>query len=161
MNNILTVEEAIKVSKNLKEQNKQIVLTGGCFDILHVGHIKLLEKAKEKGDYLFVLIESDHKIREIKGNNRPIHTQEERAYMISTIQYVDYVVCLPYLQTNAQYDELIQKLSPSTIAVTKGDTGIENKKRQARIIGANIAEVIQYIPQKSTSAVIKILEAEQ
>lgn len=159
MRKILSLTDAVKTAKTLQTNKKQVVVTGGCFDILHIGHIKLLENAKQQGDSLFVFLESDEKIRQLKGTGRPLHTQEERAEMLAALTAVDYVVCLPFFSSNDEYDKLVSSIHPQIIAVTKGDKGIANKQRQATTIGAQLAEVVEYIPHKSTSAALtKLLE---
>lgn len=158
---ILSIQEAAAVSKKLRESNKRVVLTGGCFDILHIGHSMLLERAKAAGDMLFVLLEPDKKIAEIKGPQRPFQTQKERAYMLSSLRFVDYVVLLPYFSSNEDYDKAVTAIHPDILAVTKGDKGLKDKKRQARNIGAIVSEVIEYIPNRSTSAALKTLLKEK
>lgn len=160
MKNILTIEEAIKTSKLLKSEGKKIVLTGGCFDILHPGHISLLKGAKEAGNVLFVMLESDEKIREIKGQNRPVHNQKERAFMLSSIKHVDYVILLPNFKEDKKYDDFICSLKPDIIATTDNDPNIEHKKRQAELVCGIIAKVTRYIPYKSSSRLVSILESE-
>ncbi len=71
------------------------VLVGGCFDLLHFGHIKFLEEAKKSGDYLVVALESDENVRRTKGETRPIHTQEQRKAMLESLTCVDEVIMLP------------------------------------------------------------------
>ena len=77
---------------------KNIVLVGGCFDIVHLGHLIFLEKAKAKGDILIVLLESDENIRKNKGQNRPINNQEDRALFLSKLKMVDKLDILQSLQ---------------------------------------------------------------
>lgn len=91
---IKTKEEIEIIVENLRKKNPnlKIVTTNGSFDILHSAHINLLEKAKEQGDILFVLINSDSSIRRFKGNTRPIIPQDERARMLEAIQYTDYII---------------------------------------------------------------------
>ncbi len=155
MNKILNLIEATMLSKKLHQENQKIVLVGGCFDILHVGHFSLFEHAKKEGDILVVLLENDDKIKKTKGLKRPLHTQNERAYMISLIRPVDFVVLLPFLETNNQYDEVIKKIRPDIIATTKDDPNIIHKKRQAEKIGIIVKEVISYIPEKSSTNILK------
>ncbi|HOK79862.1 MAG TPA: D-glycero-beta-D-manno-heptose 1-phosphate adenylyltransferase [bacterium] len=81
-----------KIVKNLKIQKKKIVFTNGCFDILHAGHLHLLEKAKKKGDILIVGLNSDESVRKLKGSNRPIISEKDRAYLLSGLSCVDYCV---------------------------------------------------------------------
>lgn len=158
--NILTPDEAIKESNLLKIQGKKIGLAGGCFDILHGGHVEFLKKAKEKVDVLFVLLESDEAIKMLKGNNRPINDQQTRATILSAIRYVDYVVTLVQICTNDQYDDIIQKLNPVLIATTQGDKNIEHKKRQAKLTGADLIEVMPRKLDQSTSKIAQLLSEE-
>lgn len=160
MKNILNINEATKLAKDLQTQKKKIVLVGGCFDILHTGHIALLKKAKQKGDILFVLIESDRKIKDSKGDTRPVHNQKDRAEMIASIRYVDYVIVLPYLTNNQQYDNLIASLHPDIIATTVSDPEAIHKKRQAKQVGATLMYVTKKIPNISTTRLIEVLQKE-
>ncbi len=84
-------DELIKIAERLREEGKRIVFTNGCFDLLHVGHIRLLRKAKELGDILIVGLNSDSSARKIKGVERPIVPQDERAEVLSALEMVDYV----------------------------------------------------------------------
>ena len=93
MNSKISSENEIAgISRQLKKQGKIIVTTNGSFDILHSAHINLLEKAKQQGNILIVLVNSDDSIKKFKGASRPIIPQDERAYMLSALQSVDYVV---------------------------------------------------------------------
>ena len=76
--------------KNIK--HNKIVLTSGCFDILHVGHLKTLKLAKELGDILIVCLSNDEQIKKLKGNNRPINSYIDRINLFKTIDYVDYII---------------------------------------------------------------------
>jgi rfaE bifunctional protein nucleotidyltransferase chain/domain len=140
----------------IKSKNK-IVLVGGCFDVLHLGHIIFLEKAKKMGDKLIVLLESDENIRKNKGNNRPINNQENRAKMLLSLKVVDKVVKLPEMKTNEDYLALIKKIKPSVIAITDGDERVFQKKEQAKLIGAKVVEVTKQIPYQSTSRIVEII----
>ncbi|OGJ15848.1 hypothetical protein A3K73_01635 [Candidatus Pacearchaeota archaeon RBG_13_36_9] len=91
-NKIKTAEEIEKISEELRKQNKVIVTTNGCFDILHVGHIHLFEQAKKLGDVLIVLLNSDDSVKKLKGEKRPIVPQEQRAKIIAALEDVNYVV---------------------------------------------------------------------
>lgn len=157
MNNILNIEQAIKTAQRLHKQNKSIVLVGGCFDILHVGHIALLEEAKKKGDILFVLLESDETVKNRKGNSRPLQTQEERARILSSLYFVDYVVLLPNRLTDKNYDDLVIGIKPAIIATTKGDLQRKHKERQARLINSVVIDVIEQVPNTSSSRLAKIV----
>lgn len=157
MNKIVDVEFAEKISKRLRKENKIVVVSGGCFDILHIGHIKFLEKAKKEGDFLFILLESDKTVKKIKGDKRPINSQEDRALILSSISFVDYVVKLPQMKTNNDYDNLIIKINPNVIATTKNDPQVVHNKRQAEKINAKVSFVTNRIKNKSTSRLAEII----
>jgi FAD synthetase len=159
MNRIINIKEAISLSKKLRSSEKTIVLTGGCFDVIHLGHIKFLEAAKKAGDVLLVFIESDESVRRIKGDKRPIHNQDERAEVLAGVRFVDYVIKIPFLQSNDDYDKLVTRLNPTVIAITKGSSALEHSKRQAKKIGAELVQVIGHISEKSTTRIAqKILD---
>lgn len=151
---ILSINQALKIAQDLHNQSKSIVLVGGCFDILHIGHINFLEKAKKKGDYLFVFLESDQKIKKIKGNQRPIFNQEQRAKILSSLKFVDFIILLPFFSKNINYDNLILKLKPDVIALTKNHSSLKYIKKQAKTISAKIAIVNEIIPNISTTHTI-------
>lgn len=158
MNRILNEENAVKISKKLKRENKKIVLAGGCFDILHIGHIKFLNAAKKTGDVLFILLESDENVARYKGKNRPINTQNDRSLVLSSLRSVDFVVNLTNIKTNEDYDKLIMRLKPDIIAATKKSEQIIHIQRQAKLIGAEIALVVNRISDKSTTNLARIIE---
>ena len=132
-------------------------MVGGCFDILHLGHVIFLEKAKKLGDKLVVLLESDENINKNKGNNRPLNKQENRAKMLMSLKVVDRVIKLPEMKTDEEYLALIKKLKPSVIAVTGGDKRIFQKRKQAKIVGARLVKVTKQIPYQSTSRIVEII----
>lgn len=134
---------------------KKIVLVGGCFDILHPGHVIFLEKAKKLGDKLIVLLESDQKVKILKGPNRPIHTQIDRAKVLSALKCVDQVISLPFMSEQAQYDKLIAKIKPDIIASTKGNLDNHHKQRSAKLTGAKFKQVCDVIKKYSTSGLLK------
>ena len=134
------------------------VLVGGCFDLIHFGHIVFLEEAKKQGDYLVVALESDENVKKYKGENRPIHTQKERAAMLRSLKMVDEVVELKQLNSDKEYFDFVKKVKPAVIAITKGDPQTENKEKQAGLIGAKVVVVTPRLEPHSTSRLVKILE---
>lgn len=104
--NILTLQQAKQWRDNIKNNNKTIIITNGCFDILHRGHISYLNEAKKYADYLLVLLNSDQSIKRLKGQNRPIITQNDRAYNISNLKAVDKVVIFNNKNCSNQIDIL-------------------------------------------------------
>ncbi len=111
----MTVEEVLEIIEPLRD-SKVIVFTNGCFDILHAGHVSYLEEAKSLGDILIVGLNSDDSVRRIKGDKRPIIPQEERAYILSRLKPVDYVVIFE----EDTPENLIKKIKPH-ILVKGGD----------------------------------------
>lgn len=157
MEKIVTVQQAIQIAEKLHKEAKRVVLAGGCFDILHIGHIIFLEKAKAAGDNLFVLLESDQSIRKLKGANRPINNQEDRAKILAALESVDYVVLLPPHLKDEDYDHTIIQLKPAIIATTQGDLQRKQKARQAALINCKIIEVTGFIRDQSTTQLVKLL----
>ncbi|HVT01287.1 MAG TPA: adenylyltransferase/cytidyltransferase family protein [Patescibacteria group bacterium] len=148
---ILNLQELDKVKNHV---NQKLVLAGGCFDILHTGHIEFLKKAKERGDILVVILEGDQKIKELKGNNRPINTQEDRATILSNLSMVDYVIPLPYMENDQSYEALVKMIQPDIIALTAGAPIFEWEKRYVKAQNAKIVEVIKPIKDYSTTNII-------
>src|SRR3712207_6332329 len=103
---ILSQDELLLERERLRGAGKRLVFTNGCFDILHVGHVRYLEAARREGDALVVAINSDASVRELKGKGRPIMTEAERAEMLAALVMVDYVTVFDSLSPRS----LIAKL---------------------------------------------------
>jgi len=135
----------------LRSKGKKVVFTNGCFDILHYGHAKYLERAKDKGDILVVALNSDASVRKIKGRNRPVVGQLFRARMVAALESVDYVVIFGE-ETPLK---IIKTLKPDVL-VKGGDW------RKAQIVGADFVArrggkvySIKFVPGFSTTKVIE------
>ena len=126
------------------------VAISGCFDILHIGHIRFIEAARKKGDLLVVLLESDDFIAKYKMR-KPFHNQAERAELLSHIREVDVVVLLPFMTKELMYIDMWKKVSPAIIALTAGDTYLNEKIAQGTEVGAKVVEVTPLIKGKSTT----------
>lgn len=137
-------------------KSKKIVLVGGCFDILHFGHISFLKKAKSLGDYLMVALESDKNIKRLKGKNRPFNNQKQRKEFLESLRFVDEVIILKDYMTNNDYMDLVKKIKPSIIAITKGDPIKKLKEKQAEGVGAKVIK-IKKIPFISSSILSKFI----
>jgi len=148
---IITRPEAEKIVRSLNAENKSVVFTNGCFDILHVGHLELLEKAKSFGDVLIVGMNSDSSVKQIKGPGRPILTEQDRARLLAAIEMVDYVV----LFDEETPFELLRQIKPNILV--KGED-----YKPDEIVGRDIVDEVKIIPfvrGKSTSSIIdKILD---
>jgi D-beta-D-heptose 7-phosphate kinase / D-beta-D-heptose 1-phosphate adenosyltransferase len=140
-------DEISSIVNSLKNKNKKIVFTNGCFDILHSGHVKYLEEAKSFGDILILGLNSDTSTQRLKGKNRPINTQIDRAYILASLEVVDYVVIF---DEDTPLD-LINIIKPD-ILVKGGD--YQGKK----IVGQNVAKelkLVKFVDGKSTSKIIR------
>jgi len=89
---VKSLNAILKIIPTLRRRNKKIVFTNGCFDLMHLGHAKYLEEARQKGDVLIVAVNSDSSVKKIKGDKRPILGQEHRMSMVAALESVDYVV---------------------------------------------------------------------
>lgn len=138
---------------------KKIVLVGGCFDLLHFGHISFLKEAKSHGDRLVVALESDESVKKMKGDARPIHSQAQRKEMLEALLFVDEVISLPPMHGDRDYFEMVRDVKPSVIAITEGDPLMVNKSKQAKEIRAELV-VIPKIHTPSTSQLAKLLGLE-
>ena len=155
MSNIKTIEELVEIRNELRKQNKKVVFTNGCFDLIHAGHIDYLTKAKTFGDILIVALNSDASVKRIKGAKRPIVPFKERSFVIANIKAVDFV-------TRFEEDtpfETIKRLIPD-ILIKGADWKIDD------IVGKDIVEdaggkveTIQFVNFQSTTNIINsILE---
>src|SRR3954470_24902960 len=88
---IHSLEELLRVRASLRAEGRRLVFTNGCFDILHVGHVRYLAKARALGDALLVAINSDRSVRALKGTNRPVMNEAERAEILAALEAVDFV----------------------------------------------------------------------
>jgi len=131
VNNILTpkndLSEIKEIVADLKQKNKKIILTSGCFDLLHYGHLELFYHAKEKGDVLIVLVSIDEDIRAIKGDKRPIQGEMDRAKLVNGFKPVDYVI----LHAGDIFFELLKTIHPYKIV--KGSDYKKHKEHIAQI----------------------------
>lgn len=146
-------EELQKIIKDLKANGKRVVFTNGCFDLLHIGHIRYLEKAKTLGDILVVGVNSDHSVRNLKGPGRPILPEEERAEILSGLNCVDYITIFD----KPDPLELISSLRPH-ILVKGGDWTKETT------IGREVVErsggevvILPFVEGTSTSNLIETI----
>ena len=154
MGKVIQTGELSQNIVSLKISGKRIVLVGGCFDVLHPGHVIFLQKAKECGDILIVFLESDEKVKELKGIKRPVHTSKERALILSTLSMVDYVVMLPFMKETSEYDKLVERVKPDVIAATKGDVNTDYHQRSAKLVGAEFKFVTNIIGNHSSSKIV-------
>src|ERR671932_217513 len=104
---ILSIAELHKERARLQEEGKRLVFTNGCFDILHVGHVRYLQSARELGDALLVAVNSDRSVRALKGEGRPVMNEGERAEMLAALSPVDFVTVFDEESPRALIAELL------------------------------------------------------
>lgn len=152
---IKTIEELKEIIENLKNQNKIIITTNGVFDILHLGHVKYLQEAKKLGDVLIVAINSDSSTKQIKGPKRPINNQEERAKVLSALEFVDYIVIF----NETDPIKILSEIKPNT-HVKGGDYNI-NQIIEKEIVEKNNGRIV-LIPEikgfSTTDLINKIIK---
>ncbi|MFC1496774.1 D-glycero-beta-D-manno-heptose-7-phosphate kinase [Candidatus Margulisiibacteriota bacterium] len=142
--------EITKIIKRLKIQGKKIVFTNGCFDILHLGHVRYLREAKKLGDALIVGLNSDSSVRKLKGNKRPLVTEMERAEVVASLECVDYISIFSELRP----DNLIRIVKPN-IHVKGGDYKFTDLPEAAliRSLGGKIV-IIPPVKGRSTTNIV-------
>ena len=147
---IIDREKLEALSKRLKDAGKRIVSTNGCFDILHVGHVRILEQAREFGDVLVVGINSDASVRALKGEKRPINAELDRAEVLAALKSVDYVTIFGE-QTPVEFLKLLQP----HIHVKGADYKPEQLEETPIVeqFGGRV-EILPLVPNKSTTSVV-------
>jgi len=148
---ILKLTDLIQKVKNLRKSGKQIVFTNGCFDILHVGHVRYLTTARSEGDVLVAGLNSDASVKSIKPDNRPIVTQEERAEVLAGLASVDFITIFDESDPLA----LIGAIKPDILV-----KGADWKEKE--IVGADVVKAcggkvvrVEVVPGISTSRIIR------
>lgn len=151
LNKIKTRQEIKRIANRLRKKGKKIAFTNGCFDILHYGHIKYLEDAKAKADILVVGLNSDASIKRIKGNDRPINTQSDRARLLSALSAIDYVTIF-----NEETPLKLIRLVMPDVLIKGGDW------RKSKIVGADFVRecggrvlTIPYVKGYSTTGLVE------
>lgn len=151
MGKVVKRENIRDIVKKLQESGKTVVTTNGCFDILHVGHVRYLQKTKTFANYSIVLLNSDKSVKSIKGEGRPIYNENDRAEILCALSCVDFVV----LFDEDSPRDLLDEIKPDVH--TKGADYSEETLPEADVIlknGGRI-EFIEFVEGKSTTNTIK------
>jgi D-beta-D-heptose 7-phosphate kinase/D-beta-D-heptose 1-phosphate adenosyltransferase len=157
MNSKIIVSSNLKrIIQKLKKTGKKVVFTNGCFDILHVGHVNYLQKAKKLGDVLIVALNTDSSIRKLKGKNRPIVSEKDRAKVIAALECVNYVTFFNELTPF----KIISNLRPDILI-----KGADYKNKE--IVGSDIVlsyggkvKTVPLVKGKSTTILIEKIKDE-
>ena len=150
MGQVLRRENIAEFVRNLQKSGKTVVDTNGCFDILHVGHVRYLQKTKSFADYSIVLLNSDKSVKAIKGEDRPINNENDRAEILCALSCVDYVVMFDENSPR----ELLDEIKPDVY--TKGaDYTLETLPEADIMLKNNTrVEFIEFVQGKSTTNTI-------
>lgn len=146
--------EMAALAAQLRDRGQKIVLTNGCFDILHVGHVRYLQAARELGDCLIVGLNSDASVRQLKGPTRPVNTEADRAEVLAGLAAVDYVVVFPEETAEA----LVAEIRPAIYA--KGGDYSADRLPEAKVAaeyGGQTVLLPEVIGRSTTSIIKKIV----
>jgi rfaE bifunctional protein nucleotidyltransferase chain/domain len=153
---IISLDELPERAGALRAAGKGIVVTNGCFDLLHVGHVRYLKAARSLGDILIVGVNGDRSIRELKGDGRPLNNEEDRAEVVASLDSVDLVAIFPELRAT----RFIELAKPD-VYVKGGDYDMESLNSEERAalekIGAKI-DIVPFEKEYSTSNLISRLQ---
>ncbi|HLL75145.1 MAG TPA: D-glycero-beta-D-manno-heptose 1-phosphate adenylyltransferase [Pyrinomonadaceae bacterium] len=148
---ILTREKAVGARARLRAEGRRLVFTNGVFDLLHVGHVRYLREARSLGDALLVAINSDRAVRELKGGDRPVMMESERAEVLAALEAVSYVTVFDELSPR----KLIAELLPD-ILVKGGDYAIDeiHGREEVEAAGGRVLS-LPFVEGASTTDIIK------
>ena len=151
---VKTKEELFSLVNGLKQKNKKIVFTNGCFDILHIGHTRLLREAKALGDTLILALDSDESVRQIKGEGRPVIPQQQRAEILSALETIDYITFFEH----EEIKQLLSEIKPDFLV--KGEEHTQEEKDVVESFGGK-AVIIQSLNGLSSTTIIDKLKESQ
>lgn len=148
---ILTPEAMLRERQRLRASGKRLVFTNGVFDLLHVGHVRYLAAARALGDALLVAINSDRSVRELKGPNRPVFAEAERAEILAALRFVDYVTVFDNISPRS----LITELLPDVL-VKGGDYQLDqiHGREEVEAAGGNVIS-LPFVEGASTTDIIR------
>ncbi len=153
MSAILSLEDLALEADRLRSENRRLVLTNGCFDLLHVGHVDYLERARDLGDALAIAVNADASVRALKGPSRPINCAEDRARVLSALRVVDYVTIFE----TPRATPVIRAVRPALYA-KGGDYTVDSldaeERAALREAGVEI-RILPLVPGRSTTATLR------
>jgi len=154
MGQIINRNEIVDLAKSIKNENKTIVFTNGCFDILHIGHVRYLKESAKHADVLIIGLNSDSSVKRLKGPTRPINNELDRAELLSELGFVDYVVIFE----EDTPSNLLEEIKPDIY--TKGADYTLETLAEADVVIKNggRVEFINLVEGKSTTNIIKKIE---
>ena len=150
---IVDLEELSDRSEKLRAAGKKLVATNGCFDLLHVGHVRYLQAARGLGDFLAVGLNGDHSVRELRGSGRPIMTEKDRAELLAALHCVDLVTVFPQIRAT----KFLIAARPA-IYVKGGDYSSETLNEEERAALKQIGAEIRLIPFEAGYSTSRLIE---
>jgi D-glycero-beta-D-manno-heptose 1-phosphate adenylyltransferase len=150
---IIGMDELAERAKELRAAGKKLVATNGCFDLLHVGHVRYLQAARALGDLLAVGLNGDRSVRQLKGSGRPITSENDRAEVLAALQCVDLVTIFPEMRAT----QFIAASKPA-IYVKGGDYSSETLDEEERAVLKEIGAEIRIIPFEAGYSISRVLE---
>lgn len=151
---IVDTERLAAVANEMREQGRKLVLTNGCFDLLHVGHVRYLKSARALGDALAVAINGDASVRALKGEGRPLNGDTDRAEVIAALECVDHVIVFPEVRAT----QLLERVRPA-IYVKGGDYTAETLNPEERAALERAGAEIRILPFEKGHSTSKLIES--
>lgn len=154
---IKTAAELATISEEFRRSGRKLVFTNGCFDLLHAGHVRYLEQARQLGDALLVAVNGDDSVRQLKGPTRPLNCEDDRAEVLSALGSVDYVTIFPEMRVT----NLINEIKPQVYA-KGGDYTVESlnpEERGALQAADTEIKLLSLVPGRSTTNIIQKMGA--
>lgn len=155
MHGLIAQDQLISLGEKYRLQGRRLVLTNGCFDLLHTGHVRYLQQARALGDALIIAVNSDRSVQELKGPTRPLNSEQDRAEVLVALRCVDHVVIFDELRVT----EVIKKLRPAIYA-KGGDYTPEtlDPSEQAALeeCGTEV-KILPLVPGRSTTRLVSLL----
>jgi len=153
MQQLITSDQLVALGIRYRKEHRRLVLTNGCFDLLHTGHVRYLQQARALGDALIVAVNSDRSVRKLKGPTRPLNSEQDRAEVLAALRCVDYVTIFDEMRVT----EVIKKLQPAIYA-KGGDYTIEtldaSEREALRACGAEV-KILPLVRGRSTTSLMK------
>ncbi len=153
MENFITIDQLAALGEEYHLRGRRLVLTNGCFDLLHTGHVRYLEQARALGDALLVAVNSDRSVQELKGPTRPLNSEQDRAEVLAALRCVDYVTIFD----NLRVTEVIKKLRPAIYA-KGGDYTPETLDVGERTVLGECGTEIKILPLVQDRSTTRLIE---
>lgn len=155
MGQVIARDELAQTSAELKKNGKHLVTTNGCFDLLHIGHVRILQASKKLGDILIVGINSDESVRQLKGNGRPVTPEAERAEILASLACVDYVTIF----NEGTPVEFLKEVQPHTHV--KGSDYKPGDLAETPVVESfgGTVKILDLIPGHSTTSILNKINA--